>query len=72
MQEQATSQKFELTAEQQQALNNFAAKHGRTWRSKLRAMWFSGQDAVQPDGAYLRQVRNQQPPAFLDAYKPEA
>lgn len=72
MQEQTMSNKFELTAEQKQALDNFAAKHGRTWRSKLRSMWFNGQDASQPDGAYLRQVRNQQPPAFLDAYKPGA
>jgi hypothetical protein len=72
MQKQTTSQKFDLTTEQQNALNNFAAKHGRTWRSKLRSMWFSGADANQPDGAYLRQVRNQQPPAFLDAFKPGA
>jgi hypothetical protein len=72
MQKQTTSQKFDLTTEQQNALNNFAAKHGRTWRSKLRSMWFSGEDANQPNGAYLRQVRNQQPPTFLSAYKPGA
>jgi hypothetical protein len=59
-----------LTPEQKQALDTFAAKNGRTWRSKLRALWFSGRDAALPDGAYLRQVRNQQPPAFLAAYRP--
>lgn len=72
MQQQATSKKFDMTNEQRQALDSFAQKHGRTWRAKLRSMWFSGQDANQPDGGYLRQVRNQQPPSFLNAYKPGA
>jgi len=71
MQEKTMSTKFDVTAEQKQALNNFAAKHGRTWRAKLRSMWFNGKDASQPDGAYLRQVRNQQPASFLASYKPE-
>jgi len=61
-----------LTPEQRAALDDFAAKHGRTWKSKLRTMWMNGQDAMQVNGAYLRQVRNQFPPSFLDGYRPTA
>jgi hypothetical protein len=59
----------ELTPEQIAALNRFAAEYGRTWKSKLREMWMNGRDALREDGGYLRQVRNQQPPSFLDNYK---
>lgn len=61
--------KPELTPEQAKALERFADAHGRTWKSKLRTMWMNGRDALQPDGAYLRQVRNSQPPSFLDSYR---
>jgi hypothetical protein len=59
----------ELTPEQIAALNRFAAEYGRYWKSKLREMWMNGRDALREDGCYLRQVRNQQPPSFLDTYK---
>lgn len=58
----------DLTAEQAAALNRFAAQFGRTWKSKLREMWMNGRDDLRPDGCYLRQVRNQQSPSFLDNY----
>lgn len=59
----------ELTPEQRDALNKFAAKYGRYWKSKLREMWFNGRDAQLEDGGYLRQVRNQQPPGFLNKFR---
>jgi hypothetical protein len=62
-------EKPELTPEQAKALNRFAEAHGRNWKSQLRTMWMNGRDALQPDGAYLRQVRNSQPPSFLDTYR---
>lgn len=61
----------DLTAEQADALNRFAAEFGRTWKSKLREMWMNGRDDLRKDGCYLRQVRNQQSPSFLDNYRAE-
>lgn len=65
-------EKNQITPEQARALSRFADAHGRNWKSKLRAMWMNGRDALQPDGAYLRQVRNNQPPSFLDSYRVSA
>lgn len=59
MNDKNTAQPSVLTAEQQQALNRFAVKHGRTWRAKLRALWNTGKDERVADGAYLRQIRNE-------------
>jgi hypothetical protein len=42
-----------LTAEQWQALQAFAKKHGRTWKHQLMELWQSGRDI-----GYLRQIRN--------------
>jgi hypothetical protein len=58
-----------LTLEQRTTLDKFAAEHGRYWKSKLRALWMTGRDALRKDGGYLRQIRNQQPPHFLDGYR---
>ena len=66
----SNTDKQELTAEQAAALDRFAAEFGRYWKAKLRQMWMNGRDAMRSDGAYLRQVRNQQPPGFLDNYRP--
>lgn len=66
----SNTDKPELTPEQAAALDKFAAEFGRYWKAKLRQMWMDGRDAIRSDGAYLRQVRNQQPPGFLDSYRP--
>lgn len=60
----------ELTSEQSAALDKFAAEFGRNWRSKLRTLWMNGRDDLRKDGCYLRQVRNQMPPGFIDTYRP--
>lgn len=53
------------TAEQARALLDFAARNGRSWRMKLNDAWATGRDAEWPDGALLRQVRNNLGPSWL-------
>lgn len=50
------------------AIRYFAAQHGRLWKSRLRAMWWSGRDATLPNGALMRQIRNEHGPAWLESY----
>ncbi len=54
-----------LTPEQFAALQRYAEKHGRCWKSRLSSDWANGRDAEQLDGAYLRQIRNTCGPAWL-------
>lgn len=60
-----------MTAEQIQALQAFAAKHGRSWKSKLRSAWASGRDERLPNGALLRQIRNTLGPVGLAKFRSE-
>jgi hypothetical protein len=55
-----------MTDEQRDQLKQFAAQHGRNWKSKLRELWMRGADANEPSGHLLRQVRNQVGPSGLD------
>lgn len=59
------SQNDTATAEQIAALVSFAARHGRTWKSKLSAMWLNGRDSYEPEGSVLRSVRNGLGPTWL-------
>lgn len=59
------SQDNQPTAEQINALQRFASQHGRTWKYKLLVAWHTGRDESMPDGALLRQVRNQLGPLWL-------
>ena len=58
-----------LNPEQVQRLVDFAAEHGRTWKSELNAMWYDGRDANERDGHLLRQVRNTISPSGLIKFK---
>jgi hypothetical protein len=40
------------------ALQRFANAKGRAWKSALSIAWQTGADEREPDGCYLRQVRN--------------
>jgi hypothetical protein len=40
------------------ALQRYANAKGRTWKSALSMAWQTGADEREPDGCYLRQVRN--------------
>ena len=63
------------TPEHLQALDKFAAKHGRNWRETLRGMWYNGTDANEEDGHLLRQIRNRiefaKEGGFIATYKPK-
>jgi hypothetical protein len=57
-----------LSAEQLNALQQFAATHGRNWKSELHSMWIDGRDACQPNGSILRQIRNWFGPTWLQRF----
>ena len=50
------------------ALRYFAAQHGRFWKSRLRSMWWSGRDETLPNGALMRQIRNEYGPVWLESF----
>jgi hypothetical protein len=54
-----------LTSEQIEALQSFAKRNGRCWKYKLCTLYMSGRDADQPEGLFLRQVRNTIGPSGL-------
>jgi hypothetical protein len=60
---------YRLTPEQEAALVRFASDNGRKWKQALNLAWFDGSDANEPDGCYLRQVRNQFGPSWLIKYR---
>lgn len=52
------------------ALIGFRGRHGRSWKLDLWAAWMNGNDANEPGGAALRQLRNQKGPSWLDSLRP--
>jgi hypothetical protein len=48
------------THEQIEALRQYAAEHGRNWKSQLNADWMNGQSSGP-----LQQIRNQFGPSWL-------
>lgn len=62
-------QNSKLTTEQAEALKRFAAANGRYWKGELSTLWATGRDASQPDGALLRQIRNNLGPTWLYTQK---
>jgi len=51
------------SAEQIAALQQYATKHGRTWKRELCLDWFHGRDS-----GLLRQIRNQFGPRWLETH----
>lgn len=60
-----SNNKDKLTVDQEAALQRFADRCGRPWKSVLSGMWANGKDSGCTDGALLRQVRNQFGPEWL-------
>lgn len=56
-----------LTAEQEQVLQAYAAKHGRRWKSVLNHVWMGG--PPYDDGGTLRRLRNSHGPSWLHSYR---
>jgi hypothetical protein len=56
------------TREQLDALGNFAANEGRTWKAALRHAWETGDYPTGSDSASLQQLRNTYGPSWLMAF----
>lgn len=56
-----------LTPEQEAALQAYAARHGRCWKSVLNHVWMGG--APHDDGGILRGLRNSHGPTWLQSYR---
>ena len=56
------------TNEQLDALGNFAADKGRTWKAALRHAWETGDYPTGSDSASLQQLRNAYGPGWLMAF----
>lgn len=54
-----------LAPNQAAAILDFAKAHGRYWKAALNHAWTTGRDERMPNGALLRQVRNNQGPTWL-------
>jgi len=54
-----------LTPEQACALRSFASRNGRRWKYKLCTLYMNGRDADEPEGPFLRQIRNTIGPSGL-------
>ncbi|QDG94760.1 hypothetical protein NIBR502774_18110 (plasmid) [Rhizobium sp. NIBRBAC000502774] len=56
-----------LTDEQKLALQTYAARHGRRWKSVLNNAWMG--EAPYDDGPVLRGLRNTHGPSWLVSYR---
>lgn len=65
-----TATKVSATPTQLEALQRFAASHGRYWKCRLLGAWMRGTDERLPDGGTLRQVRNDLGPVWLRSFTP--
>lgn len=63
-----TAAKVDATPTQLEALQRFAAIHGRYWKCRLLEAWMKGSEVRLPDGGTLRQVRNDLGPLWLQAF----
>lgn len=53
------------TPEMLAALQSFANREGRAWKSTLSVLWGNGRDYYEPEGAELHSVRNEMGPTWL-------
>lgn len=56
-----------LTPEQEAALQAYAARHGRRWKSVLSNAWMGG--PPYDDGGLLRGLRNSHGPTWFQSYR---
>jgi hypothetical protein len=57
------------TAEQIAVLHTWSSKHGRTWKSKLREAWMTGDYDGFEGSRYLQQIRNTFGPSWMTRVK---
>ena len=58
-----------LTLHQLIALMTYAEQNGRTWKSKLNLVWYSGDYAGSDDAGTLQLIRNQFGPRWLARFR---
>ena len=58
-------QSSDLLPEHRAALKAYALRNGRFWKRKLLAAWSTGRDADEPEGPFLRRIRNRHGPSLL-------
>jgi len=64
--------KPEPTPEQLTALSQYAAEHGRNWKSDLNADWVEARACINGEHSpELQQVRNNFGPGWLIKFRPE-
>ncbi|CAK7261858.1 MULTISPECIES: hypothetical protein [unclassified Shinella] len=56
-----------LTEEEVNALQHYAARHGRSWKRILNNAWMG--EAPHDDVGILRRLRNTHGPTWLDRYR---
>lgn len=56
-----------LTDQEVKALQDYAARHGRSWKRILNYAWMG--EAPRDDGHILRKLRNTHGPTWLDRYR---
>lgn len=56
----------DLAKPQREALLQFRREAGPTWKAKLLAAWRLGVDERLPGGLWLRQIRNDRGPEWLE------
>ena len=55
----------DLPLQRRSALKAYAMRNGRFWKRKLLVAWSTGRDADEPEGPFLRQIRNRHGPSLL-------
>lgn len=56
------------TPEEFKAVEAYAARHGRAWKSRLREAWMSGGNE-EGTGGVLRTLRNTHGPRWLEQFR---
>ncbi|TKT57446.1 hypothetical protein YA62_020895 [Agrobacterium sp. LC34] len=56
-----------LDPQEEAALQDYAARHGRSWKRILNRAWMG--EAPCDDGQVLRKLRNTHGPTWLDRYR---
>ena len=60
---------MKLNPEQYNALRSMATTYGRTWKSRLRLMWYDGDYEGREDAGLLQQIRNNFGPSWLIRFR---
>ena len=58
-----------MTNEQIEAIQQWAKRHGRKWKSALRDAWMSGDYDTFEQSAELQRIRNEYGPTWLVAFR---